>query len=168
MEECYNETINGPDRRAYNLKVIKIEPVGGQLGNDSSSSVPVTDSKVSISDLYSLVKTYDKDFHSGKEVKPLLLNKDGTPKVLYHQTDGEFTVFDVGRYGAGTRDNETPFGIFLKSSEKDIGLRGKKQIPLYVRMENPLLAMNREQLTGKLKEMSPAYNKQMEQKSDHR
>ena len=46
-------------------------------------------------------------------MNPSLLNHDGTPKVLYHQTDGEFTVFDVGRYGAGTRDNEAPFGVFL-------------------------------------------------------
>ena len=49
---------------------------------------------------------------------PSLLNHDGTPKVLYHQTDGEFPVSDVGRYGAGTRDNETPFGVFLIALKK--------------------------------------------------
>ena len=51
-------------RRFYNLKGIKIEPAGGQLGITSSSSRPDTDSTISVSDLYALVKGYDKDFKS--------------------------------------------------------------------------------------------------------
>lgn len=93
VEEYYNETISGVSRRAYNLKAIKTEPAGGQLGNNSSSSVPVTDSTISISDLYSLVKTYDKDFTAAHDVSPELLNEDGTPKVVYHGTGANFTVF---------------------------------------------------------------------------
>lgn len=93
VEEYYNETISGVSRRAYNLKAIKTEPAGGQLGNNSSSSVPVTDSTISISDLYSLVKTYDKDFTAAHDVSPELLNEDGTPKVFYHGTGANFTVF---------------------------------------------------------------------------
>lgn len=93
VEEYYNETSSGVSRRAYNLKAIKTEPAGGQLGNNSSSSVPVTDSTISISDLYSLVKTYDKDFTAAHDVAPELLNEDGTPKVFYHGTGANFTVF---------------------------------------------------------------------------
>ena len=93
VEEYYNETSSGVSRRAYNLKAIKTEPAGGQLGNNSSSSVPVTDSTISISDLYSLVKTYDKDFTAAHDVSPELLNEDGTPKVFYHGTGANFTVF---------------------------------------------------------------------------
>ena len=48
VEEFYNETTKGVSRRAYNLKAIKIEPAGGQLGISSSSSRPVTDSTLSI------------------------------------------------------------------------------------------------------------------------
>ena len=36
------------------------------------------------------------------------MNPDGTPKVVYHQTGNDFTIFDVRKNGAGTRDNETP------------------------------------------------------------
>ena len=93
VEEYYNETSSGVSRRAYNLKAIKTEPAGGQLGNNSSSSVPVTDSTISISDLYSLVKTYDKDFTAAHDVSPELLNEDGTPKVFYHGTMYDFTEF---------------------------------------------------------------------------
>lgn len=54
-----------------------------------------------------------------------VVNADGTPKVVHHQTGGLFTVFDTRREGAGSRDEGTPFGIFLKSSDRDIGLSGK-------------------------------------------
>ena len=50
---------------------------------------------------------------------------------LYHQTDGEFTIFDTRHSGAGSKDSGTPFGIFLKRSASDIGLAGKKQMELY-------------------------------------
>lgn len=60
-----------------------------------------------------------------------VVNGDGTPKVVYHQTGGLLTVFDTRREGAGSRDEGTPFGIFLKSSDRGIGLSGKFQMGLY-------------------------------------
>ena len=97
VEEFYNQGKNGVSRKAYNLKAIKIEPAGGQFRiKNSSSSVPVTDSIYSISDLYDFVKTYDKDFTPAPEVNPALLNEDGTPKVFYHGTNADFTVFEKG------------------------------------------------------------------------
>ena len=86
VEEFFNISSNDVARKAYNLKAIKIEPAGGQIGNTSSSSVPVTGSTISISNLYNLVKTNDKDFSAGAAANPILLNKDGTPKVFYHGT----------------------------------------------------------------------------------
>ncbi len=82
------------------MKAIKIEPAGGQIGNTSSSSVPVTGSTISISNLYNLVKTNDKDFSAGAAVNPILLNKDGTPKVFYHgaKKNGGFTEFRPWQY----------------------------------------------------------------------
>ena len=62
-----------------------------------TQSHSTTDS--SIADLYSLVKTYDNNFHAGKEVSPYLLNKDGTPKKVYHGTNADFTVFEKGDIG---------------------------------------------------------------------
>lgn len=78
--------------------------------------------------------------------------------TLYHQTENEFTVFETRRSGAGSRDEKTPFGIFLKSSDTDIGLRGKKQMELYANIENPLVAQNREDLTYQLRRLSPKYD----------
>lgn len=55
-----------------------------------------------------------------------ITDKYGNLLVLYHQTDADFTVFDPLREGAGTRDSETPHGIFMKPTADDIGLSGSK------------------------------------------
>ena len=86
-----------------------------------------------------------------------VVNADGTPKVVYHQTDADFTIFDPRHEGAGTRDSDTPFGIFLKSSDKNIGLKGSKQMPLYADIKNPLTVRNREQLIYELQKISDGY-----------
>lgn len=87
-----------------------------------------------------------------------VLDRDGNLMVLYHQTEGEFTVFDPRREGAGRRDDGTPFGIFMKSSDADIGLNGKRQMELYANITNPLVATNREDLSRQLKAMAPEYD----------
>lgn len=86
-------------------------------------------------------------------------DKDGNLLVMYHQTEGDFTVFDPRKEGAGTSDEQTPFGIFMKTSDADIGLRGKKQMPLYANITNPLYAETREDLARKLRDLSPEYAK---------
>lgn len=87
-----------------------------------------------------------------------VVNADGTPMKVYHQTENDFTVFDPRKGGAGSRDEGTPFGIFLKRSPRDIGLKGKKQMELYVSIENPLRAANREDFSAKMRKMSPEYD----------
>ena len=116
----------------------------------------------SIRDANSPVKLKIKDVTESQQFKrwfgnSKVTNSDGTPKIVYHQTENEFTVFETRREGAGTRDNGTPFGIFLKSSNKDIGLRGKKQMALYARIENPLRAKNRSELLKAMQNMSSEY-----------
>lgn len=80
-------------------------------------------------------------FHNSKA-----RDENGNLLVMYHQTDGDFTVFDTEHKGAGTGDDETPFGVFLKKTPRDIGVQGKKQMQLYANIQNPLRVDNREQL----------------------
>ncbi len=133
VEEYYNETSSSVSRRAYNLKAIKIEPAGGQLGNNSSSSVPVTDSIISISELYSFVKRYDKDFSAGMAVNKSLVNEDGTPLIVYHGTDEDFTVFDSSK-GRSTMDIQ---GMFFSPWEEDASGYGSKVGAYYLNLHNP-------------------------------
>ena len=136
VEEFFNISSNDVARKAYNLKAIKIEPAGGQIGNTSSSSVPVTGSTISISNLYNLVKTNDKDFSAGAAVNPKLLNRNGTPRVMYHYTDSTFTVFDPARSGSnqGMRLGD---GIYISSSKTAFMDYGKNRMDVYADIKHP-------------------------------
>lgn len=68
-------------RRFYNLKGIKIDPAGGTPDAKTSyGTMPDARSEYSVSDLYALVKSHDKDFKSQPSSK--VVNADGTPKVV--------------------------------------------------------------------------------------
>ena len=82
---------------------------------------------------------------------------DGNLLVMYHQTGGTFTVFDTKHKGAGAGDDETPFGIFLKRTSRNIGVRGEKQMELYADIRNPLRVRDRTELVNKLRELSVDY-----------
>lgn len=82
--------------------------------------------------------------------------------VLYHQTGNDFTVFDTQHEGAGTSDSETPFGIFMKPTDENIGLRGNKQLQLYANIENPLVVSERGDLVWQMRRMSEEYSKTLE------
>lgn len=92
------------------------------------------------SDARALTDEQRKFFQNSK-----ITDSKGRLLVLYHQTDADFTVFDVKRDGAGMRDNETPHGIFMKPNADDIGLKGSKQMPLYANIQNPLMFSDRTQ-----------------------
>ena len=51
-----------------------------------------------------------------------------------------------------------PFGIFLKPTKSDIGMRGKKQMPLYANIKNPLVVADRNSLTQYLRENVEGYS----------
>ncbi len=94
-EEEYGAENGG--RRFYNLKGIKIESADGRLEKISTSPMSGTDSTISVSDLYALVKGYDKDFKSQPSSK--VVNTDGTPKVVYHGTNADFWTFSLANRG---------------------------------------------------------------------
>ncbi len=87
--------------RAYELKEIeKIGEIaeGVHLDKESLTQAKPPISLHNISDLYGFVKQYDPNFNP-VAVSPALLNSDGTPKVVYHGTNADFTVFDLSKSG---------------------------------------------------------------------
>ncbi len=158
--KLYVEEMNDPNQRdtrmrTYHLQNIENQQTGAKGSGNILSLVTQPAGKISVSDLFSYVKQKDGNFNPKPASK--VTNADGTPKIVYHQTENEFTVFETRREGAGARDNGTPFGIFLKSSNKDIGLRGKKQMALYAKIENPLRAKNRSEFLKAMQSMSSEY-----------
>ena len=146
------------DSKKFYLTKIESE----YLDSMGLKTTPLNSSKysdnISISEIYKLVKENDVEFHPGRQVSPEVLNENGTPKVLYHQTNADFTIFDTHHEGAGRRDNETPFGIFMKSQPSDIGIKGNKQMPLYANLRNPLSVKNRADLVRQLQSISPEFS----------
>ena len=60
------------------------------------------------------------------------VNPDGTPMQLYHQTEEDFTKFEVGRKGAGYYDNEMPSGIYMKPTADTLSQRKERHgVPLF-------------------------------------
>lgn len=94
-------------------------------------------------------------FKSSKAV-----NSDGSPMVLYHQTNKENEPsikdlgFEHGRGRAILSDNGVPNGFFFKPSDDDIGLgENSTQIPVYLSLQNPLVVNNRRELLLAVSEM---------------
>ena len=177
VEEYYQDWRHPDSKRFHNLKYVEevaqipvknvADNLEGRQDFDESRAVSFDETSAttySIADLYGFVKTFDKDFVPAPEVSEYVLNEDGTPKILYHQTGEDFTVFDPRHKGSGTNDDETPFGIFMKPADNDIGLKGKKQMALYARIVKPLVVNDRADLVWNLKSMSNKYAELVKQR----
>lgn len=99
--------------------------------------------------------------------KSKALDDKGKPLALYHETTAEGATgirergFDTSIVKARAQDEMVPDGIFMKPTEKKLGLGGKdaEQLTLYARIENPAVFKNREELVaflGKSKEWRQA------------
>lgn len=104
VEEYGNET----NRRAYNVERIKMSALSRREYDEMKKHNPFKRKQnadaISIANLFSLVKQYDKKFNP-KPVNPVMLNDDGTPKVFYHGTpNGTFNVFKDWQYFTDNRN----------------------------------------------------------------
>ena len=86
------------------------------------------------------------DWQNSPKSASKVVDGNGEPLVVYHQTGNDFTVFDTKHTGAGEFDSEMPTGIFMKPTSDNIGLRGNKQMALYANIRNPLTVNNRAEL----------------------
>ena len=143
----------------------KTEPTGAGMttskGRQGSAISPVSNKSISETDKKSNEKYSIKEDSNDNSLSERqreyfkdskVRDKDGKLMVLYHQTGNDFTVFDTKHEGAGSGDSGTPYGIFLKPTENDIGLSGNKQMPLYANITNPLIAADRGELDRILSE----------------
>ena len=64
------------------------------------------------------------------------VNRDGTPKVLYHYTDNVFSIFDISRSGANQGKTHGD-GIYLSSNPNEFSYAGKNRMQLYAAIFHP-------------------------------
>ena len=129
VEEMYNPNESKTSKRAYKLNYIEQQQpsVGGSSNNVTLASSQAAAANVhTVSDLFALVKRCDKKF--SPKAASQIVNEDGSPKIMYHKTDADFSVFRTKSTGAGQGDAGLPDGAFFKSSDTDIGVSGQKQM----------------------------------------
>lgn len=133
---------------------LSVDTVNKSASNNNISQISETvkenSNKFSISENDSdgnkLTKQQREYFKDSKVV-----DENGNLLVVYHQTDSDFTVFDTHHEGAGSYDYETPYGVFLKPMNNNIGVKGSKQMKLYANITNPLIVPNRAEMLRYLK-----------------
>ncbi len=136
VEEYYNNWNDKIQRRDYDVKKIETFYDADRFGENISAPLYASKnvSMNNISDLFSFVKQYDKEFNP-KPVNPVMLNDDGTPKVFYHSTNENFTVFKKGE-----RAGLSGKGIYFSPYQQNI--YGRNSMPVYLKIENPMTKAN--------------------------
>ncbi|MDY4255987.1 MAG: hypothetical protein SOX69_09755, partial [Oscillospiraceae bacterium] len=104
-------------------------------------------------------KRWFGDWQNHPENASKIVNADGTPKVVYHQTDADFTIFNTDNQRAGKLDTDTPTGMFFKPTDQNIGINGTKQMPVYLNARNILELKNRDEAHRYWMQNVPGYAK---------
>lgn len=161
VEEMYNPNESKTSKRAYKLNYIEQQQpsVGGSSNNVTLASSQATAANVhTVSDLFALVKRCDKKF--SPKAASQIVNEDGSPKIMYHQTDADFSVFRTESTGAGQRcsitvnvygnlriENGTPVvvGIVMKLDRSGSNLISN--IRIYEQFMPAVILQNKSQTT---------------------
>ncbi len=78
--------------------------------------------------------------------------------MMFHETSADnIHVFDISRGDHSATDSETPYGIFTKSRDNNIGI-GDRQMKLYVKAENTLNVASREYVSKYIPDLVPYYD----------
>ena len=92
VEEMNNPNSSDTNKRAYQLQNIEKYRAAEKSSQKTASSISSAAGTVhTVADLFAYVKSQDSRFAPNPPSK--VVNADGTPKVVYHGTNAEFTVF---------------------------------------------------------------------------
>ena len=142
-------------QRAYNLQRIEMSELSraqyAQLISENKEKYAYSSDSLSVAQLFDFVKRFDETFKPNS-VNPLLLNKDGSPKVFYHGTNAKFSVFDENRTSRTTKRYAEGFYFTAERrvAEKWGNFRAKEQggnsyvIEAYLDVKKPLILTAKE------------------------
>lgn len=134
VEEMYNPGTKGTNKRAYALQNIEkaFTASGMGQGNSPSHGTNTANAVNTVADLFALVKQMDKDFAPNASSK--IVNADGTPKVMYHGSPAQFTIFDRSKAKSGGHYGK---GFYFSDSTSHAGTYGNLY-SVYLNIRNPL------------------------------
>lgn len=94
VEEMNDVNTEATGKRAYQLQNIENQQLA-VTGSGNSLAVSNSTADVNtVADLFAAVKRKG-ELKNAKSVNSLLLNADGSPKIMYHGSPNSFTVFDI-------------------------------------------------------------------------
>ena len=99
VEEMYNPSGTATLKRAYQLQNIESQQLEVTGSTNNRLAVSSTADIQTVADLFQAVKQRDKKF--SPKAASQIVNEDGSPKIMYHQTDADFSVFRTESTGAG-------------------------------------------------------------------
>lgn len=126
VEEMNDPNADGTAKRAYQLQNVERQQPGVKGSGVTPSLITQAADIQTVADLYAAVKQRDGKFAERRSADPVLLNEDGTPKVFYHGTDADFTVFDIGK----VLEREGSF--FFAENEEDAAAYGETMLEVYL------------------------------------
>lgn len=141
VEEMNDPNSETTKKRSYQLQNIEKAfaasvRVQGKATSSAPSSVTNTANAIrTVADLFSNVKQKDRDFMPNKASK--VVNADGTPKVMYHGTNAEFTVFDRSKGKKKIHLNVFGDGNYFTALEQGAARYGENVVPAYLNIKNP-------------------------------
>lgn len=135
VEELNDVNNDGTIKRAYQLQNITKQQLNVRSSENTRSSIISTADVYTVSHLFDIVKRFDKNFNPKGASK--VVNEDGTPKVVYHGTDSDFTVFDItkSRSYDGTLNYDLP-GFYFSENTDEAGSYGNFK-EYYLDLKNP-------------------------------
>lgn len=129
----------GKDRQGFYLHEVELKEKVENVLKTANGRVTSPTSRLIISQKAEKVK------HDGVSQ---VIDENGEPLVVYHQTGNEFWAFDTSIQTHSRGDSGTPIGIFVKPDDKDIGFAGKKQMALFAKVANVKRFKNREDVSA--------------------
>ena len=81
-------------------------------------------------------KRWFGDWNGGKRNVSKVVNRDGSPRIVYHYTDTNFEAFDTSKSGSnqGTTLGD---GIYVSTNPTEFSYAGKNRLELYASIKNP-------------------------------
>jgi hypothetical protein len=113
----------------------------------------ITDEMLDEADDVYLYKNYDLPMDESSRMKRA--EEMGFDTDAYHETENDFTAFDVYRGGAGAGDPEMPTGVFTKPTAERIGLGGENEIqmPLKINKGKNLTVKDRNEMAKAINDL---------------
>lgn len=139
VEEMNNPNTEKTSKRTYKLLNIEKTSAASARVQISPSSVTSTANAIhTVSDLFKVVKSKDNSFNPNP-VNPAFLNEDGTPKVFYHGTNADFTVFDRSKRTKKVSLNVMGDGNYFTTRRQGAERYGDNVIEAYLKTQKPYI-----------------------------